>query len=89
MFQMFESSAKAKNKITSYEDKIGVDGDFALQTVYPLGKLSIGWSLAIPFADATEATMRAVASQRSKKLKKKFCVIKWKDAQFYEIARVE
>lgn len=86
--RIVESSDRAKLRITSYEDKVGVSFAVQPQTIYPLDRLSIGQSLEISFAEANEKSLRVLVVVKGKKSNKKFAVLKHRGLPFFEVARI-
>jgi len=82
------SSERAKRKIVSYTDPIGPKFEIANQTMYPIDRLLIGFSLAVPFNEANEKSLRVLTSIKGRKTGKRFTVLKHDDVQLYEVARI-
>jgi hypothetical protein len=87
-YTISECSPQAKTKITSYEDPIGVARNFHKLAKYPVGELAIGQSFTCPLEEGNEQSLRALATEHSKKLKKKFVVVKHSGLKLVEFARV-
>lgn len=58
------------------------------RTKYPIDALHVGYSFTVPLAEANEASLRLTASARGKKTGKKFCVIKHREFNCIEVARI-
>lgn len=86
--QIVEASPQAKARIASYEDKIGVNENVHHRTKYPFEQMKIGECFTIPFEEASDATLRVIATNKSKKLNKRFIVIKHKDFACIEVTRI-
>lgn len=88
-YELIESSPKAKAKIKSYEDAIGVETELSHQRQkYPWPSMAIGQSFTVPLAEGNEASLRNGASQFSKKTGKKFAVIRHAEYSCFECARI-
>lgn len=89
MVPAVESSDRAKARIASYDDKIGVSTQppHVLEK-HPFAYLKIGQSFAVPVGEIKESSIRVQASLKSKALGKRFTVLIHNDAQVYEVARI-
>ena len=58
------------------------------RTKYPIDALHVGYSFTVPIAEANEASLRLTASARGKKTGKKFAVIKHREFNCIEVARI-
>jgi hypothetical protein len=55
---------------------------------YPFDQLEIGQAFPVSFGDSLDTSLRTAATSAGKKLKKKFTVIKHKQYNVYEVARI-
>ena len=90
MYYVYPCSEKAKDRITTYEDKLGIDimESVDWRRIYPWRYMYIGYSFAVPFKKCDEKTLRVNAVKAGKKLGKKFTVIKHIEHCVYEVARI-
>lgn len=87
-YQVIEASPKAKAKIQSYEDAIGIEASDHQRQKYPWPFMRIGQAFAVPLAEGNEASLRNGAAQYGKKTKKKFTVIRHAEFNCFEVARI-
>lgn len=87
-YNIVESSPQAKSKIASYEDNVGVSYNNHHRAKYPFEELKIGNSFTIPVGEASDGVLRTLATNKGKKLGKKFSVIKHTDLALIEVARI-
>lgn len=89
MFEIYTSSKKALANVRTYtrpddNAQTVIDG----RTKYPFRSLAIGQSFAVFFEQVGETNIRNQAYLSSKRLNKKFIVIKHHDLELYEVARI-
>ena len=88
-YEVMECSPKARSKIKSFEDALGVDAELTHhRSKYPCALLKIGQSFAVWLSEANEASLRNGASQFSKKTGKKFAVIRHPEYGWFECVRI-
>ncbi len=91
MFKLYECSPEAKEKIkvsipeVSILDKPMPDP----REIYPLSALLVGQCFTVAIVDCNYDALRVAVSKRSKKLNRKFCVLKHKELNLIEVARIE
>lgn len=88
-YAIIECSPKARTKIVSFEDAIGVEDEATHQRQkYPWPLMKIGQSFTVPLAEGNEASLRNGAAQYAKKTGKKFTVIRHGEYNCFEVARI-
>ena len=88
-YEVMECSPKARSKIKSFEDALGVDAELTHhRSKYPWPLLKIGQSFAVRLSEGNEASLRNGASQFSKKTGKKFAVIRHSEYGWFECVRI-
>lgn len=85
--EIYECSPKAKIKIKSWTNSQDDLEVLPTKEKHPWTKLKIGQCFIVGI-DKGEGNLRNLASERSKFLKKKFCVIKHTDKKIFEVARI-
>lgn len=89
-FIIYPSSEKVLSKVISKESELPVlenAGD--KRHKYPFQQLQIGESFAIPCDLAREQSLRICAVNAAAKFEgKKFCVLRHKDANVFEVGRI-
>lgn len=88
IFTVCEASPKAKAKIKSAVDNVGTGLDEGKNSRWPFNALRIGECFTVPLNSGKEISLRISATNRGKKLGKKFCVIVHKDFLCIEVARI-
>lgn len=89
MYPLWDCSPRAREKIKSFEDTIGVTVPKSTRVKYPFHSMAIGQSFAVPFAETNEQPLRNAASISGKLLGgKRFCVIKHTTGDAFEVARI-
>lgn len=87
-YEILDASPQAKAKIVSYDDVAGTATNEHHRTKYPFDELKIGQCFTIPNNEANESSLRITSSNRGKKTGKKFCVLKHRDFNCIEVARI-
>lgn len=87
-YEIFDASPQAKAKIVSYEDNAGTSANEHHRTKYPFDELKIGQCFTIPIDEASEQSLRITANNRAKKSGKKFTVLKHREFNCVEVARI-
>lgn len=90
MFEIIACSPQAAKRIDP-EIERGTERDppnLHHRAKYPFERLLIGEGFAIPIADASETSLRVTSSRMTKKLNRKFTVIRHDDYQCFEVARI-
>lgn len=88
-YEITASSPKAMSRIkVEVEDKSDTFVSDNVLSKYPFSMLKIGESFTVPIKDSKEASLRITATAQGKKQNKKFTVIKHKDYDCIEVARI-
>jgi len=87
-YPIVEASPEAKAKITNYADVKQTFENDHHRSKYPFDALKIGECFTVPIGEANEASIRITATNRGKKVGKKFTVIKHRDFGLVEVARI-
>lgn len=88
-YQIHECSPKAKAKIKEGDNEpAAVELHEHFNAKYPFGRLHIGQCFTVPMEGANEMSIRFSAAAHAKKNNKKFCVIKHKEHNLIEVARI-
>ena len=88
MVTIYDCSPQAKEKIKSFDDKIGLEPDAKLWAKYPWGRMAIGKCFCLPFEAGKDKSLRTSAAQQKTKTGKSFIVIKHNELKIFEVARV-
>lgn len=89
MYTIKECSPRAKAMIKSFDDAIGASVNEHHRTKYPFDELTIGQSFTVPILEANESSMRLSATRKGKETGKTFTVIKHRDFNCIEVARIK
>ena len=85
MYAVVASSPKALAR----KAKIHEGKPIKESAIYPFATMETGQSFAVPFADVDEMVLRNAVSRRNRRVDEVFVVVKHKDIQMYEVARIE
>ncbi len=85
---LFDCSPKAKEKIKTYDDLIGIDATGEVWAKYPFRTMKIGKCFIVAFEAGKDKSLRTLAAQWKVKTGKVFIVIKHKESKLFEVARI-